>query len=110
DEDGVRSRSHGLPPDLIAHQAHALGLEAVTAQATWQDYEASLTAALRALAGRGVTAVVFGDIDIADHRAFEEKVCAAAGLTAVLPLWQNHRAALLTDMFARGLEAVVVAT
>jgi uncharacterized protein (TIGR00290 family) len=95
---------------LIARQARALGLEPVTAQAGWQDYETSLIAALRSLAGRGVADVVFGDIDIAAHRTFEEKVCAAAGLTPVLPLWQQDRAALIEDMFARGLEAVVVTT
>jgi uncharacterized protein (TIGR00290 family) len=110
DESGARSRSHALPPALIARQARALGLEPVTAQAGWQDYETGLVAALRSLAGRGVTHVVFGDIDIAAHRAFEEKVCAAAGLTAVLPLWQQDRATLLEEMFARGLEAVVVTT
>jgi uncharacterized protein (TIGR00290 family) len=110
DESGTRSRSHALPPALIARQARALGLEPVTAQAGWQDYETSLIAALRSLAGRGVADVVFGDIDIAAHRTFEEKVCAAAGLTPVLPLWQQDRAALIEDMFARGLEAVVVTT
>jgi uncharacterized protein (TIGR00290 family) len=110
DESGARSRSHALPPDVIARQARALGLEPITAQAVWEDYETHLIAALRDLAARGVTSVVFGDIDIAAHRAFEEKVCAAAGLTAVLPLWQQDRAALVEEMFARGLEAVVVTT
>lgn len=110
DESGARSRSHALPPEVIARQARALGLEPVTTQAAWQDYETHLIAALRGLAGRGVTSVVFGDVDIAAHRAFEERVCAAAGLTAVLPLWQQDRAALVEEMFARGLEAVVVTT
>jgi uncharacterized protein (TIGR00290 family) len=110
DESGARSRSHALPPDLIAQQARALGLEPVTAQAAWRDYETCLISALRGLAGRGVTRVVFGDIDIASHRIFEENVCAAAGVMAVLPLWQQDRAALVEEMFARGLEAVVVTT
>jgi uncharacterized protein (TIGR00290 family) len=110
DESGARSRSHALPPDLIAQQARALGLEPVTAQAAWQDYETCLISALRGLAERGVAAVVFGDIDIASHRAFEENVCAAAELTAVLPLWQQNRTALVEEMFARGVEAVVVTT
>lgn len=110
DDSGARSRSHALPPDLLARQASALGLEPVTARASWQTYESGLIAALQSLAGRGVTAMVFGDIDIASHRAFEEKVCAAAGLTAVLPLWQQDRIALVAEMFARGLEAIVVTT
>src|SRR5882757_422288 len=80
DESGERSRSHAVSPDVMALQVRALGLEAVSAPTSWQSYENSLIAALRELAGRGVTETVFGDIDIAAHRAFEERICAAAGL------------------------------
>lgn len=110
DENGERSRSHAVPPDLIALQAPALGLAPVPVRASWAGYENVLIAALRELAACGVKQVVFGDIDIAAHRAFEERVCAAAGLEAVLPLWQEQRAALVAEMFARGLKAIVVTT
>jgi diphthine-ammonia ligase len=110
DESGERSRSHAVPPELMGLQARALGLEPVAARAGWQDYETSIVAALRDLARDGVDTVVFGDIDIAAHRAFEERVCAAAGLVADLPLWQQDRAALVEAMFAAGLEALVVTT
>ncbi|HVZ53788.1 MAG TPA: hypothetical protein VG986_17605 [Pseudolabrys sp.] len=110
DESGERSRSHAVPPELMALQLRALALEPVSASAPWTGYEDALIAALRGLAARGVTDVVFGDIDIAAHRAFEERVCAAAGLKAVLPLWQQERAALVAEMFARGLKAIVVTT
>ena len=110
DESGERSRSHAVRPELMAAQTAALKLEPVTVRAPWQDYETNLVAALRALAGRGVDTVVFGDIDIAAHRAFEERVCTAAGLTAHLPLWQQDRGALVEEMFAYGLEAIVVTT
>jgi uncharacterized protein (TIGR00290 family) len=110
DESGARSRSHAVPPELMALQAHALGLVPVSARAPWQSYEESLIAALRALAQRGVDTMFFGDIDIAAHRAFEERVCAAAGLKAELPLWQRNRAALVEEMFAHGLKAIVVTT
>ena len=96
DESGERSRSHAVRPELMAAQTAALELEPVTVRAPWQDYETNLVAALRALAGRGVDTVVFGDIDIAAHRAFEERVCTAAGLTAHLPLWQQGRGAVQT--------------
>lgn len=110
DESGERSRSHAVPPDLMAAQTRALGLKPVAARAGWQDYETSLVAGLRDLAVRGVDTVVFGDIDIPAHRAFEERVCAAAGLTAHLPLWQQDRGALVEEMFARGLKAIMVTT
>jgi uncharacterized protein (TIGR00290 family) len=110
DESGTRSRSHAVPPEVMAAQARALGLEPVAAKAGWQDYEMRLVDALRELRGRGVDRVIFGDIDIAAHRAFEERVCAAAGVAAELPLWQQDRAALVEEMFAHGVKAVVVTT
>jgi uncharacterized protein (TIGR00290 family) len=110
DEDGARSRSHAVPPDVMARQVRALGLEPVTARAGWRDYEARIVEALRALRQRGAASAIFGDIDIAEHRAFEERVCAAAGLSAELPLWQQDRSALVEEMFARGLKAIVVTT
>ena len=58
DEDGTRSRSHAVPPDVMALQARALKLEPVAAQAPWQDYEERLIAALRELSRRGVDTVI----------------------------------------------------
>ncbi len=110
DESGARSRSHAVPPDVMAMQVRALGLEPVAARAPWQGYEEALVAALRDLSRRGVDRVIFGDIDIAAHRAFEERVCAAAGLAATLPLWREDRLALVEEMFTRGLKAIVVTT
>lgn len=110
DEAGTRSRSHAVAPEVMAAQVHALGLEPVAAQAPWQTYEASIVAALRTLHERGVETVVFGDIDIMEHRAFEERVCAAAGMAAELPLWQQDRDALIADMFAHRVKAMVVTT
>lgn len=110
DDSGERSRSHAVPPDLMALQARALGLTPVAVRASWAGYEDALIVALQGLAARGVERVVFGDIDIAAHRTFEERVCAAAGLEAMLPLWQQDRRALVTEMFGRGLKAIVVTT
>ena len=110
DEEGARSRSHAVPPDVMAMQACALGLEPVIACASWRNYEESLIGTLQALRHRSIDTMVFGDIDIPAHRAFEEKVCAAAGVAAELPLWQQDRTGLVEEMFGHGLKAIVVTT
>ena len=51
---------------------------------------------------------VFGDIDLLAHREWEEKVCATAGLVALLPLWQQNRKALVTEMINTGIETIIV--
>ncbi|HJV63098.1 MAG TPA: diphthine--ammonia ligase [Albitalea sp.] len=108
DETGERSRSHALPPSLMQAQADALGIPLVMRRATWASYEAVFREQLRAFAAQGITHGVFGDIDLQAHRDWEEAVCAAAGITPVLPLWQQPRRALVDELLALGYRARVV--
>lgn len=109
DEGGARTRSHGLRLEVVQAQADALGLPLRTVRASWETYEEAVVEGLRALKAEGVTAAVFGDIDTESHRAWEERVCAAAGLEARLPLWQEPRAAVLRDFLESGHAARIVA-
>jgi diphthine-ammonia ligase len=110
DETGDRSRSHAIPLAVMQRQAAALRLELVTRNAGWKDYEVIFTQALRQLRADGHEAAVFGDIDLEDHRRWEERVCEAAGLRAWLPLWQHERRALAQEVIGSGFRAVVVCT
>jgi uncharacterized protein (TIGR00290 family) len=108
DEAGARSRSHAIPLALIERQAKALRMDLVTRSATWQGYESVFVAALKELRAEGHEVAVFGDIDLQPHRDWEEKVCAAADLRAVLPLWQQDRRTLAREVLTSGFRAVVV--
>jgi diphthine-ammonia ligase len=108
-EDGARSRSHGLRREVLQAQADGLGISLVTKTASWPDYESVFIAALQELKASGVETGVFGDIDIEEHRLWEERVCAAAGLEAYLPLWQADRLALVDEFLSLGFEATIVA-
>ena len=110
DETGERSRSHGLAPPLLRAQADALGIPLMMRHASWTNYETEFIAATSELASRGVGFGLFGDIDLEPHRAWEEKVCAAAGLQAVLPLWQEPRRRLVDEFLALSYRARVVCT
>jgi len=109
DEGGERSRSHGLRPEVLAAQARACGLPLREAWASWQTYESAFVAALRALEHEGVTDVVFGDIDLEDHRAWEQRVCERAGVRALLPLWQQQRRDVLDEHWRQGFRCRIVA-
>jgi uncharacterized protein (TIGR00290 family) len=110
DESGERTRSHAVPRAVMQAQADALGLELVAPNASWADYEPVFVETLAALRTNGVADVVFGDIDLAPHREWEEKVCAAAGVKPHLPLWQGERQALADEILGLGYRAVVVCT
>jgi diphthine-ammonia ligase len=62
DEQAVRSRSHGLRPELLAAQAQRLGLTQFIGRATWETYSDVFQLLMQDVAGSGVTHVVFGDI------------------------------------------------
>lgn len=108
-ESGDRTRSHGLPREVIEAQALAIGCPLISANATWAGYEAGFGECLAQVKALGIEKVVFGDIDLEDHRLWEERVCNDAGLTALLPLWQAERMALMEEWWSAGFAATIVA-
>jgi uncharacterized protein (TIGR00290 family) len=108
DESGLRSRSHGVPPELLLAQAASLGAALEFYDTSWKTYEEKFVAVLHAARERGIVQAIFGDIDLVPHREWEEKVCAAAGLEARLPLWLEPRRKLVDEFLAAGFKAVVV--
>jgi diphthine-ammonia ligase len=108
-EDGGCSRGHSLPLAYLEAQAATLGVQLVTAATSWDEYEASFAAVLDGLRRQGIEAGVFGDIDLEGHRVWVEQVCAVAGLSCHLPLWQEPRRVLIDELLAGGVRATVVA-
>ncbi len=108
-EFGDRSRSHGIPKNVLEAQAAALDLPIHFFSSTWTDYETKYIKNLKELIrGYPITHAVFGDIDIESHRAWEEKVSHAANLETVLPLWHGNRKQLVLDMIDSNIEAIIV--
>jgi uncharacterized protein (TIGR00290 family) len=108
-EEGKISRSHGIPSPILQQQASEAGLPVHLISSSWQDYEKNFTGALASLKTQyDLSRAVFGDIDLQPHRDWEEKVCANAGLEAVLPLWQQDRRELVTQMLDAGIETMII--
>lgn len=108
-EDGSRSRSHGLRPELLDLQGMLLGAPVHRRSTSWSDYEANFLAELNDLARNGVHAMVFGDIDTAEHRDWCVRVCAKAGMQAIHPLWSEARAVLFDEFLSGGFAATIIA-
>lgn len=108
-EEGKISRSHGIPAPVLEAQARTAGIPIHCISSSWQEYEQKFTDALILLKEKyTLTHAVFGDIDLQPHRDWEEKVCANAGLHAVLPLWQRDRKLLLQEMLKAGIVTMIV--
>jgi diphthine-ammonia ligase len=109
-EDGTRSRSHGLRPEVLARQAKLLDLPLISGRGSWTTYEEEFKCALRDLARAGFSHAIFGDIFLDAHKIWVERVCNECGLEAIEPLWGEHTSALFRQFIATGAQAQIVAT
>ncbi|RPI49165.1 MAG: adenine nucleotide alpha hydrolase [Acidobacteria bacterium] len=107
-EDGTRSRSHGLRPELVEAQVQRLGLRSITQRCAWETYDAAFDRALAEAAALGVTHVIFGDILFDEHRDWAERLSGGRGLEAVEPLWKQSTTDLYRDFLASGTSARIV--
>jgi uncharacterized protein (TIGR00290 family) len=105
---------HGVRRALLRQQAAALGLPLqeveISSQSSNAEYEAKLAAALTATRSRepGLTAVVFGDLFLADIRAYRERMLARLGMHGVWPLWLRDTRALAAQFVRAAYKAVLV--
>jgi len=107
DPQSRRVRFHATRAELVAAQAEALGLPLRQLAVAWEGFEAVLTGELSRLAEHGLAGVVFGDIHLADVRAWYEQRVRAAGLGHLEPIWGESPASLLEEYVAGGGRAVV---
>lgn len=101
-----------VPDVLLRRQAEALGLPVRVVELPWpcpnDVYEQRTGAAMEQIRASGTEEIVFGDLFLADVRAYREASLEGTGLAARFPLWERPTAALAREMLAAGLRAVVV--
>ena len=108
-----RISMHGVRRGLLHQQAQALGLPLeevlISPRASNEEYEGKMEAALAAARARfpGLDAVVFGDLFLADIRAYRERMLARIGMRGLFPLWLRDTRALAADFVRQGYRAVL---
>lgn len=105
--DGKRSRSHGLPLEILKTQADRMGMPLVIGKADWSGYEQEFIRQLKSFKAQGVEMGVYGDIDLEDHLKWVQKVSAEADIGVNHPLWQESRKELLLELVRSGFKAVI---
>jgi uncharacterized protein (TIGR00290 family) len=107
-----RVQAHGVRRVLVQAQAEAIGLPLypvwLPPQASNVLYERAVRAALAGLRREGVQAVAFGDLFLADLRAWREALLAPTGLTPLFPLWGEATRPLARQILAEGFHATLV--
>ncbi len=107
----ARVSMHAVREELLDRQAAALGLPCCKVRIPWpcpnHVYEAEMAAALAAARAAGVAQVVFGDLFLADVRAYREAKLAGTGLAPIFPLWGRDTGGLAREMLDGGLAATL---
>ena len=111
--DDERISSHGVRRTIVHAQAERLGLPLFEArippQASNAVYEAAFAQALDAAraATPGLATIAFGDLHLADVRAYREQQLARLGWRGRFPLWGEDTARLARRLIADGFRAIV---
>lgn len=99
---------HGVRSGLVRKQAELLEIPLLQKHVGDDDYKERFLDALDELGRKGVTMMVFGDIDIDQNRGWCESVCREARIEPYFPLWGGDQRALLQEFIESGFKAVVV--
>jgi uncharacterized protein (TIGR00290 family) len=113
DRTSDRVAMHDFAAVVARAQAASLGLPLIEMSMDWPAsndcYEAALSSALEQsrLLSPSVMHIAFGDIFLADVRAWRETSLGRLGWSAIFPLWKEPSAKLARDFLARGHRAVI---
>lgn len=103
----ARVAMHGVRRELLAAQAAAAELPlqelAIPYPCSNAHYEAIMGAFVARAAADGIAAMAFGDLFLADIRAYREARLAGTGITPLFPVW-----GIPTDRLAREMKAAGV--
>lgn len=107
-----RISMHGVRRELLSRQAQAAGLPLVEVEipaACSNDiYEQRMGQALAEAPLSEAQTIAFGDLFLADIRAYREERLSRVGKRAIFPLWGRDTSALAREFIAAGFEAVLV--
>lgn len=106
-----RVSMHGVHETVLEAQARASGLPLLKVPlpdpCTDDEYRTVMRGVIAQARERGVEAIAFGDLYLADVREYRETQLAGSGIAPLFPLWGRPTAPLAEEMIDAGVEAIV---
>src|SRR5215472_9614814 len=107
-----RVAMHSTRRVLVEQQSRAAGLPLKAVDLPWpcsnSEYERIMKTDCDNAVAQGITGFAFGDLFLADIRAYRERQLKDTGLEPIFPLWQLPTGELAREMIAAGLRAKLV--
>jgi uncharacterized protein (TIGR00290 family) len=106
-----RVAMHGTRVTLLEQQAKCLGLPLypiyIPEPCDNQLYEQRMGQFIEEAERVGVKQMAFGDLYLADIRAYRERQLMQTGIKPIFPLWQQPTAVLANTMIDSGVKAII---
>jgi uncharacterized protein (TIGR00290 family) len=104
-----RVAMHAVRESLLEMQAATVGVPLVKvpipSPCPNETYERAMGDAMARAKAEGVRHIIFGDLFLADVRAYREEQLSKCGMTPVFPLWGKNTRELAEEMIAGGVSA-----
>lgn len=108
-----RISMHGVREELLEQQAENIGiplLKVYVYEGSNSEYEQQMEFILTKAKSEGIDSVVFGDLFLADLRAYRERQLARIGMSAIFPLWGMNTKQLVQDFIRQQFKSVISTT
>ncbi len=106
-----RVSMHGVRASVLEAQARACELPLygvpLPDPCSNEDYQQAMSETVKRARHKGVEAIAFGDLYLADVRAYREAHLAGTGIAPLFPLWGRPTSSLAEEIIAAGLEAII---
>jgi uncharacterized protein (TIGR00290 family) len=107
-----RVAMHSTRRALVEMQAEAAGLPLITAPLPWPcsnvEFELAMKRVCDQAVSEEITGIAFGDLYLAEIRAYRERQLQGTGLEPLFPIWERPTDELARQMIGSGLRAKIV--
>lgn len=107
-----RVSMHGVRESLLIQQANSLGIPLHQVRLPelpdMATYEQEMNKHLTQLKIEGITHAIFGDLFLADLKAYRESKLAEIGFIAEFPLWERDTKEVLKEFLSLGYRTIIV--
>lgn len=105
-----RTTAHRVGDELFHAQSEALDIPLVRETILpGQEYECRFKESISRLKEEGVTAGIFGDIYLQEHRDWIERVCNDIDIQPLFPLWNRDTTDIYNEFVEKGFRSLIIA-
>jgi diphthine-ammonia ligase len=96
-----------IKKQIVSAQANAINMPIIIKKTSLENYEHDYIQELKKI-NQEINICVFGDIDCAEHRDWNNQICKKTSLQSFMPLWMEDRYKLINEFLTLGFKATIV--